>query len=100
MLKNYIVVMLFLLFVIPVAQAKDLSALQTAVEVSRDDMTSAQAEYNADVQHVEASKKNLEDAQKRLAEAQRKATQSRKRYQEAKARYDKAQSTLDNAWKQ
>jgi len=100
MLKNYIVAVLLLLSVVPVAQAKDLSALQTAVEVSHNEMSSAQAEYNADVQRVKASKKNLEDARKRLADAQAKADQSRKRYQEAKARYDKAQTTLDNAWKQ
>jgi chromosome segregation ATPase len=100
MLKNYFIAVLLLLAAVPAAQAKDLSALQTAVEVSRDAMRSAQAEYNSDVQRVEASKKNLEDAKKRLAEAQAKADQSRKRYQEAKARYDKAQTTLDNAWKQ
>lgn len=100
MLKTYIVGVLLLLSTVSVAQAKDLSALQTAVEVSRDDMSSAKADYDADVQRVEASKKNLADAQKRLADAQAKARQSRKRYQEARARYDKAQTTLDNAWKQ
>lgn len=100
MLKTYLVAILLLLFAIPAAQAKDLSALQTAVEVSRNAMSSAQAEYNSDVQRVKASKKHLADAQKQLADAQAKAEQSRKRYQEARARYDKAQTTLDNAWKQ
>ena len=100
MLNNYIVAMLLFLAAIPAAQARDLSALQTAVEVSRQEMQSAEADYNADMQSVAASKKNLEDARKRLADAQGKAEQSQKRYQEAKARYDRAQTTLDNAWKQ
>ena len=100
MLKNCIIAVLFLLPMIPSAQARDLSALQTAVEVSRQEMKGAEADYNADVQQVAARKKNLEDARKQLADAQDKAGQSRKRYQEAKARYERAQSTLDNAWKQ
>lgn len=100
MLKNYIVAVLLLLSMVPAAQAKDLSALQTAVEVSRQEMRGAQADYNADVQQVTASRKSLEDAQKRLAASQKKAEQSRKRYQQAKARYDRAQTTLDNAWRQ
>ena len=100
MLKQCLSAALCALFVIPVAQAKDLSALQTAAEVSRQDMRSAQAEYNADAQQVEVGKKNLAAARQRLADAQAKAEQSRRRYQEAKARYDKAQTALDNAWKQ
>lgn len=84
----------------PLAQAKDLSALQTGVEISRQEMAGAQADYNADVQRVAVSRKNLEQAQKQLAEEQKKASQSQKKYQEAKARYERAQTTLDKAWKQ
>jgi septal ring factor EnvC (AmiA/AmiB activator) len=100
MLKLCLSAALCALFMVPAAQAKDLSALQTAAEVSRQDMSSAQAKYNADVQQVEVSKKNLAAARKRLKDAQAKAEQSRKRYQEAQARYRKAQTALDNAWRQ
>jgi hypothetical protein len=100
MLKIYFATGLLVLFMIPAAQAKDLSALQTAVEVAREQMQSAEADYKADAQHVAASKKNLEDAQKQLAQSQHKAAESLQRYQEAKGRYQRAQTTLDNAWKQ
>lgn len=81
------------------ASARELSALQTAVEISRQDMEKAQAEYNADAQRVAASKKNLEQAKQRLAADQKKAGASQQRYKEAKTRYERAQNTLDNAWK-
>ena len=100
MLKTYIVAVLLLLSAIPAAQARDLSALQTAVEVSRQEMKSAEADYKVDTQRVAASKKKLEDAQKQLARSQQQAETSLKKYQEAKARYERAQTTLDNAWKQ
>lgn len=81
------------------ASAKDLSALQTAAEIARQEMDGAQADYNADTQRVAASRKNLEEAQKRLAADQKQAAASQQRYREAKARYDRAQATLDKAWK-
>jgi len=100
MLKTYLAAALLALLMAPVAQARDLSALQTAVEVSRDQMRRAEVDYKADAEHVAASKKNLEDAQKQLAHDRQRATESLKKYQEAKARYERAQATLDKAWKQ
>ena len=82
------------------AYAKDLSALQTAVGISRQEMESAQVDYNASRQSLEASRKNLAQAQQQFADAQKKNALAQKKYQQAKARYDRSQSTLDNAWKQ
>jgi predicted nucleic acid-binding Zn-ribbon protein len=100
LLKIYIAAALFMLSMVPLAQAGDLSALQTAVEISRQEMEGAQADYNAAVQRVAVSRKNLEDAREKLAQSQKKADESQKRYQEAKSRYERAQTALDNAWKQ
>ena len=83
----------------PMAQAKDLSAMQTAAEIAHDNMERARAEYDADQQRVAASKKNLEQAQQQLAAAEKKAAASQAKYQQAKAGYQRAQNALDSAWK-
>lgn len=81
------------------AYARDLSALQTSVEISRQQMESVQTDYSAAKQAMEASRKNLEQARKQYADAQKKADSLQQKYQQAKARYDRAQATLDSAWK-
>jgi predicted phage tail protein len=89
------------LLLIPVASpAQDLSALQVAVEVARQAMKDAEADYAADAKGVDAARKNLEQAQKQSDEAQKKAAESKKHYQEAKARFDKAQTELNKVLKQ
>jgi 5-bromo-4-chloroindolyl phosphate hydrolysis protein len=89
------------LILFPVASpAQDLSALQVAVEVARQGMKDAEADYAADVRSVGIARKNLEQAQKQLDEAREKAAASKKHYQEAKARFDSAQTRLNNIFKQ
>ena len=100
MLKGYMVAVSLLLAAVPVAHARDLSAMQTAVGISHDQMRRAEADYKADSQHVAADRKNLADAQKRLQKSRQQAARSLKKYQEAKARYQRAQKALDNALKQ
>lgn len=99
MLRVGVVAVLAALFALP-ASAKELSALQTAVEISRDELSSAESIYRADANRVKADQKELERVQQLLAADQKKAAQSKQKYDEAKARYDRAQSALDRAWKQ
>ena len=100
MLKICMGTALLLLSMTSMAQARDLSALQTAVQVSRQVMEGAKSDYDADAQQVAASRKNMENARKQFAQSQQKASESQKKYQQAKARYERAQTALDNAWKQ
>lgn len=88
-----------------VADARDLSVLQSAVTYARDDMEKAKAAHEANTQEVarqqqivEAQKKQLADESKRLEKAKNNTIASQKLYLEAKKKYEKTQSTLDNAW--
>lgn len=99
MSRRYVVAAVLALACALPAHAKELSALQTAVEISRQQMEGVQADYGAARQSLEASRKNLEQAKKQYADAQQKAGLLKQKYQQAKARYDRAQATLDNAWK-
>lgn len=90
----------FMLFGLPpLAQARDLSTLQTALRIAQDEMKAAEAERDADVQRVAAAEKELDQLKKQLKAGREKATRSEKRYLESKKRYDKAQTALDQAWK-
>ena len=100
MLKSNLVLALCLLGLISLAQAKDLSALQTAVHLAQDGMRNAREERDADAKRVSAAGKELEQQKKRLGAAQKKASQSESRYLESKKKYDKAQAALNRAWKQ
>lgn len=91
---------LFLSGLPPVAQARDLSTLQTALQMSRDEMEAAGVERDADAQHVAAIEKEMERLKNQLDTARKKAAQSDKRYLESKKRYAKSQAAFDRAWKQ
>lgn len=96
---HVVAAVLALLCALP-ASARELSALQTAVEISRQEMSGAESGYKSDAQRVKVDRKNLEQAQRQLAEDRKKAAASKQKYDEAKSRYDRAQSALDRAWKQ
>ncbi len=91
---------LILLLMTSLAQAKDVSALQVGVEYAREKQEKAETEYKASLQRVSESEKRLEQAQKTLAEDRQKAAASKKNLEETKAKYEKAQQRLDRAWKQ
>lgn len=100
MLKNNLILVLCLLALPSLAQAKDLSALQTAVHIAQDNMNKAKEERDADAQAVSAMEKELEHQKKLLEAARKKASQSERGYVESKKKYEDAQTTLDKAWKQ
>jgi hypothetical protein len=91
---------LLLLSMASVAQAKDVSAKQVGVEYARQNLEKAEAEHKDNLQRVADSERYLADAQKRLAEDKQKAAASKKNVEEAKAKYARAQELLDQAWKQ
>ena len=64
---------LVLLSMTSLAQAKDVSAQQVGVEYARGNLEKAEAEYKDNLQRVSDSEKRLADAQKRLAEDRQKA---------------------------
>jgi len=89
----------------PLADARDLSVLQTAVTYARDDMEKAKVAHETDnkevarqQQIVENLKKQLAEESKRLEKAKNNTIVSRKLYLEAQNKYEKAQSALDDAW--
>jgi translation initiation factor 2B subunit (eIF-2B alpha/beta/delta family) len=91
---------LVLLSMTSLAQARDVSALQVGVEYARENLEKAEAENKSNLQKVSASEKRLEEAQKTLAEDRQKAEVSKNNLDEFKAKYEKAQQVLDQAWKQ
>ncbi len=91
---------LMLLSMTSVAQAKDVSAKQVGVEYARQNLEKAEAEHKDNLQRVSDSEKYLADAQKRLAEERKKAEESKKSLEVAKAKYARAQELLDQAWKE
>ena len=100
MLKNNLVLVSCLLGMTFLAQAKDLSALQTAVHIAQDDMRNAKEERDTDAQRVSAAEKELEQQKKQLEAVRKKASQSEKHYLESRKKYGEAQTALDQAWKQ
>jgi hypothetical protein len=91
---------LVLLSMASLAQAKDVSAQQVGVEYARGNLEKAEAEHKDNLQHVSDSEKRLTEAQNRLAEDRQKAVASKKNLDEAKVKYTRAQELLDKAWKQ
>lgn len=91
---------LVLLSMASLAQAKDVSAQQVGVEYARGNLEKAEAEHKDDLQRVSDSEKRLTDAQNRLAEDRQKAVASKKNLDDAKVKYTRAQELLDKAWKQ
>lgn len=90
---------LALLSMTSLAQAKDVSAQQIGVEYARGNLDKAEAEYKDNLQHVSESEKRLTEAQNRLSDDRQKAAVSKKNLDEAKAKYERAQELLDQAWK-
>ena len=91
---------LVLLSMTSMAQAKDVSALQVGVEYARENQEKAEAEYKDSLQRVSNSEKRLADAQQNLADDKQKAATAKKNLEEFKAKCEKAQQVLDQAWKQ
>lgn len=98
-LPGTLLLALFLFGLPPVALAKDLSTLQTALRIAQDEMKTAEVERDADARRVAVTEKEMERLKKQLEAERKKAAQSEKRYLEGKKRYDKAQTALDQAWK-
>ena len=98
-LKSNLVLILCLLGLTPSAQAKDLSALQTAMHIAQDDMKKAKEERDADARRVSEAEKELEQQKKWLEAARKNASQSESHYLESKKKYNKAQTSLNKAWK-
>lgn len=89
----------------PMAEAKDLSVLQSAVTYAREDMDKAKAEQDANAQAVtqqqrivDERKKQLADETRLLEKAQKDAQLSQKKHLDMQKKYEKAQSTLNEAW--
>ena len=101
--KSMLPDMLLLAFLLfgwqPLAQARDLSTLQTALRIAQDEMKAAEAERDADAQRVVSTEKEIEQLNKQLKTAREKAVQSEKRCLEARKHNARAQAALDQAWK-
>lgn len=88
------------------AEAADVSVLQTALSLARDEMDAAQRKHDASAQAVAQQQKivarrkaQLAEENRRLEALQKDAKQGDAQYLEAKQKYDKAQANLDAAWR-
>lgn len=81
------------------ALAKDLSTLQTAMQVARKEMETAEEERIADARRVAEIEAEIEQLKAKLDAARKQSAQSEKRYAEGKKRYAKSQADFDKAWK-
>jgi hypothetical protein len=91
---------LALLSMTSLAQAKDVSAQQVGVEYARENTEKAEAEHKDNLKRVSDSEKRLAEVQKTLTEDRQKSEISKKKLEESKAKYLRAQELLDQAWKQ
>ncbi len=87
------------------AEAKDISTLQTAVALAREDMEKAKDKHDANAQAftqqqrvVAERKKQLDEENSQLDKIQKDTKQSWEEYLGAKKKYEKAQANLDAAW--
>jgi hypothetical protein len=87
------------------AEAKDISTLQTALTLAREDMEKAKDKHEANAQAVaqqqkivEQRKKQLADESSQLDKMQKDTKQALAQYLEAQQKYKKAQANLDEAW--
>lgn len=94
------VLLLFGTFAAGNAGSADLSALQTAVHLAREEMGSAKKERDADARRVSADEKELVRQKAQLEADRKKAARSSTRYLESKKKYEKAQQALEKMWKQ
>jgi Skp family chaperone for outer membrane proteins len=81
------------------APCADLSTLQTAVQLAKDEMEKAQKERDADARRVAKGEKDLEELKSQLDADRKKASQSAARHAESRKKYDKAQAALDKGWR-
>jgi hypothetical protein len=89
----------------PMAEAKDLSVLQSAVTYAREDMEKAKAEQEANALAVTQQQRIVDERKKQLAaetrlleKAQKDTQLSRAKHLDAQKKYEKSRSTLDEAW--
>lgn len=98
-LPGALLLALFLFGLPPEVLAKDLSTLQSALQIARNEMEAAEAERNADAKRVAEIETEMEQLKSKLDTARKKANQSEKRYVEGKKRYANSQADFDKAWK-
>jgi len=98
-MMRYGLIFAVLFSMMPLAQAKDVSAQQVGLEYARQNLETAEAEHKDNLQRLADSEKRLAEAQKRLAEDKQKTEDSKKVLEGAKVKHQKAQELLDQAWK-
>lgn len=79
--------------------SEDVSALQTAVQIARDEVSKALKARDTLSQRVAREENELAELKAQLEADRIKAAESAKHYLESKEKYDKAQAALDRAWK-
>ena len=87
------------------AEAKDISTLQTALTLAREDMERAKDKHEASTRSVIQQQRIVADRKKQLADESRQLDKMQKdtklaweQYIAAKQKYEKARSTLNAAW--
>ena len=87
------------------AEAKDVTTLQTAASLARENMEQAKLNHETNVQAVTQQQQVVAQLKKRLAEEnslldkmQKDTKQAQEQYLEAQRKYEKAQASLDEAW--
>ncbi len=93
------VLLLFGVFLSGNAWSEDVSALQTAVRIAKDEMDRAQKERDSIRHQVADEEQELTELKARLEADKKRAVESANRYLESKKKYDKAQAALEKAWK-
>ena len=97
---------IFLICIFPnLANATDISTLQTALSLGRENMEKAKIEHDAKVKAVTEQqrivaerKKQLADESSLLEKMQKDAKQAWEEYLNAQKQYEKTQADLDAAW--
>lgn len=87
------------------AEARDISTIQTALTLAREDMEKAKDKHEANVQAVIQQQRTIAERKKQLADESRQLDKMQKdvkqawaQYLEARQKYEKAQSTFNAAW--
>ena len=104
-IRQFVCMVLSIFIYFNMAEARDLSTLQSAVTYAREDVEMAKSKHEANERAVtqqkrivDERKKQLAGESKRLDKAQQDVILSEKQYLEAQKKYQKAQSALDQAW--
>jgi chromosome segregation ATPase len=87
------------------AVAADISTLQTALSLVRENMEKAKDKHDAKTKAVTQQqgivaerKKQLADESRQLEQMQKETKQAWEEYLDAQKKYEKAQANLDSAW--